>query len=146
MNKRVYLDTSVLVALLCYEPEVDFLIGWYRKSREDQLITTPWIRTELASALAIKQRSTQISATEAVLAWEQGIRILRTTRTEMLLTEDFERAAALCANVDGKLRGPDALHLAAALRLGCQQLASLDEVLCRAALSMKLQLVDFRNR
>lgn len=138
----VYLDTSVLMALICPEPETPEVKGWYRQA-DGQLITTPWVRTELASALSIKQRSRQLNAQEASVALRMGHRLLLTTRTEPLLTEDFDLAADLCAQAESRLRGPDALHLAAARRLGCTEMASLDKLMCEAACGLGVYPVNF---
>ncbi len=138
-----YLDTSVLMALLCPEPETDWIFGWYRSSKNVSLLSAHWIRTELASALSIKQRSRQLNAQEAVLAWNAGQRILQTVKCVSVADEDFEAAAQLCRNVSSKMRGPDALHLSVAKRLGCSQMATLDVLLAEQALAAKITPIHF---
>lgn len=143
--ERIYLDTSALMALLCPEPDTDWVMGWYRSSVRATLVTTPWTRTELASALSIKLRGKQITPAELPAALLSGKRVLQTTLCEALQTSDFDDAADLCAQAALKLRGPDALHLSAARRLGCTSLATLDKVMGKAAESMGLELVRFRE-
>lgn len=58
---RIYLDTSVLLAMICPEPETDGVLGWYRQSLRATLVSTPWIRTELSGALGIKRRTQQLT-------------------------------------------------------------------------------------
>jgi len=140
---HIYLDTSVLMALICPEPETECLLGWYRTGAHQRLIVTPWVRTELANAISIKQRSRQLNAQEASVALHTGRRLLLTAYAEPLLTEDFDLAADLCAQADSKLRGPDALHLAAARRLGCTEIATLDGVMQDAARGLGVYPVDF---
>lgn len=140
---HIYLDTSVLMALICPEPETELLMGWYRTGTHQQLIVTPWVRAELASAISIKLRSRQLNAQEASVALHTGRRLLLTAHTEPVLTEDFDLAADLCAQADSKLRGPDALHLAAARRLGCAEIATLDILMQDAARGLGVYPVDF---
>lgn len=142
--QRIYLDTSVLMAMICPEPETDWVIGWYRQSHPATLVSTPWIRTELASALVIKRRSMQLSEAEVPLAWQAGQRILLTTVCEALVSADFDAAADFCGQHALKLRGPDALHLAAARRLACAEIATLDELMTVAAVQLGLEPVAFK--
>ncbi len=131
--EMVYLDTNVLMALLCPEPETDYVVGWFSRSDALDLVSSPWCRTELASALAIKQRSGQLSKAEVLLATEKGLAVLASTRCERIETVDFDDAAAMCALPGLNLRGPDALHLAIARRVGCQRLATMDVVMAKGA-------------
>jgi uncharacterized protein len=143
MPGETYLDTSVLMALLCPEPETDWIFGWYRSSKDVPLLSAHWIRTELASALAIKQRSQQLNANEAELAWAAGLRILQTVKCVSVVDEDFEDAALLCRNAGSKMRGPDALHLSVAKRLGCSRIATLDVLLAEQARAAKITPIHF---
>jgi len=131
--EKVYLDTNVLMALLCPEPETDFVIGWFSRSDALDVVSSPWCRTELASALAIKQRTGQLSKKEAELAIGKGLSVLASTRCEPFETVDFDEAAVMCALPALNLRGPDALHLAIAKRVGCPRLATMDVVMAKAA-------------
>jgi len=135
---RIYLDTSVLLAMICPEPDTQGVLSWYRQSQQATLVSTPWIRTELSSALGIKRRTQQLSDAEVPLAWHAGQRILQTTVCEALVSADFDAAADFCAEHALKLRGPDALHLAAARRLGCTEIATLDELMSVAAVRLGL--------
>jgi uncharacterized protein len=131
--EAVYLDTNVLMALLCPEPETDYVIGWFMRSDALDVVSSPWCRTELASALAIKQRTGQLSKKEAELASSKGLAVLASTRCEQFETVDFDEAAVMCALAALNLRGPDALHLAVAKRVGCLRLATMDVVMAKAA-------------
>lgn len=142
----VYLDTNVLMALLCPEPETDWVMGWLSRSDELELVSSPWCRTELASALAIKERTKQLSKKEVAIANQKGLAILASTRCESIQTADFDAAAALCSQSSSNLRAPDALHLSLAKRVGCTTIATTDIVMRKAAPKLGLKLVDFRKR
>ena len=141
----VYLDTNVLMALLCPEPETDWVIGWLATSDELELVSSPWCRTELASALAIKERTKQLSKKEVAIASQKGLAILASTRCESVETSDFDDAALLCGQTSLNLRAPDALHLCLAKRVGCTTIATMDLVMRKAAPKLGLKLINFRK-
>lgn len=78
------------------------------------------------------------------MAWHAGQRILQTTVCAALVSADFDAAADYCAEHALKLRGPDALHLAAARRLGCTEIATLDELMSVAATRLGLETIALR--
>ena len=49
----IYVDTSVLVALIVPEPHSAAVARWYARSRAE-LVSAAWCVTEFASALGIK--------------------------------------------------------------------------------------------
>ncbi len=137
----IYLDTSVLVALYAREAKSVAVSRWYAACTDD-LISTTWCVTEFASALSIKQRTGQISGTEAQRAWQQFERMC--ANDLQLLPVDpvtFHRAAILSLDQLSGLRAGDALHLAAALDAKAKSMATLDVVLAKNAKQMKLKLV-----
>jgi predicted nucleic acid-binding protein len=140
-----YLDTSVLMALVCPELMSDYVKGWYARSEGEAVLTSPWIYTELASAVAIKLRTKQMAAEEVPLALQAGKHVIQTTRCVPIETEDFQLAAEFCSLPGSTLRGPDALHLAAAQRLGCTHLATLDDVMREFGLKIGLEAVGFKH-
>ena len=139
----VYLDTNVLIAMLCPEPETDWVLGWFAASEGLDIVTSPWCRTELASALAIKQRTRQLGKKEVNLALQKGLAVLATTRCEQVETVDFDEAATLCSQTASNMRAPDALHLSLAVRVGCSSMATMDAVMQKAARKLGLRLVKF---
>jgi predicted nucleic acid-binding protein len=70
----IYVDTSVLVALLLKEPRSSEVARWHAAC-EDELVSASWCVTEFASALSIKQRTGQIDGTEAQAAWQRFERL-----------------------------------------------------------------------
>lgn len=142
----IYLDTNVLMALLCPEPETDWVIGWLAASDGLELVSSPWCRTELASALAIKERTKQLSKKEVAIASQKGLALLASTTCEQVETADFYEAAALCSRTGFNLRAPDALHLSIAKRVGCTTLATMDVVMRKAAPKLGFKLVNFSGK
>jgi len=63
----IYLDTSVVVALLTPEERSAQALDWFAQSR-DPLISSDWLITETHSALGIKQRHHGLSS-EALGGW-----------------------------------------------------------------------------
>jgi hypothetical protein len=136
----VYIDTSVLVALLLKEPRSGDVGKWYAAC-EDALVSAMWCVTEFASALSIKQRTRQIDGTEAQAAWQHFERLCANDLQLMPVEPvTFHRAAVLALDPDSGLRAGDALHLAAALDAKAKGMATLDEVLAKNAKQMKLKL------
>jgi uncharacterized protein len=141
----VYVDTSVLVALIVNEPASAAVARWYASTRAD-LATAAWCVAEFASALGIKQRTGQIDARQAAEAWDRFQRLV--THDVRLLPVDlaaFERAAALTLDASSALRAGDALHLACAERAGAKGLATLDAVMQRNAKPCGMKPVVFKR-
>ena len=109
--RRLYLDTSLLVAALVHEAGTATAVSFLQAHAKQPLLISPWVATELASALALQVRRGAITP---------------------LAAEDFEAAAQLCLSQSPPLRAGDALHLALCQRLNLQ-LASFDRGLCKAA-------------
>lgn len=137
----VYVDTSVLVALFLKEPRSSDVARWYAAC-EDDLVSAMWCVTEFASALSIKQRTGQIDGTEAQAAWQHFERLCAND-LQLIPVEPitFHRAAILTLDSGSGLRSGDALHLASALDAKAKSMATLDEVLAKNAMSLKLKLV-----
>ncbi len=136
----VYVDTSVLVALHLNEPRSADVARWYAACT-DELVSAMWCVTEFASALGIKQRTSQITETEGQEAWQRFERLCASD-LQLLPVEPatFHRAAVLTLDATTGLRAGDSLHLAVALEAKAKSLATLDSVLAKNARKMKLKL------
>lgn len=139
----VYLDTSVVVALLTVEPRTSEVVTWYGKLRETP-ITSDWLLTEFASALSIKLRTGQINEGQARMVREEfellaggGLRLVSVSR------DAFRRAAAMVRQHDHGLRAGDSLHLAVALELKASRMATLDATLAANVKRLGIRLVKF---
>lgn len=137
----IYVDTSVLVALIVNEPASAAVARWYGATRAE-LASSAWCVTEFASALAIKQRTAQLDIGQAQQAWS---RLQQLTSFDVrLLPADsatFERAAQLVLDAASGLRAGDALHLACAERAGAKGIATLDRVMASNAKRCRIKLV-----
>ena len=130
--RRLYLDTSLLVASLVHEAGTAAAVGFLQAHAQQPLLISAWVSTELASALALLERRGAITPQESQEAW-QRFGVLRANRLQdlPLAPDDFEAAARLCL-AQAPLRAGYALHLAVCQRLNLQ-LASFDRGLCKAA-------------
>ena len=139
----VYVDTSVLVALILPEAHCAAVARWYGRTRAD-LVSATWCLAEFASALGIKQRTGQIDAPQAQAAWQRFERLVTNDLALLPLADaNFHRAAALALDSASALRAGDALHLACAEQAGAKSMATLDTVLGRNASLLKIKLVPF---
>ena len=124
-----YVDTSVLIKLLVEEPGSDrAAVIW---DEADTLATARLLYVEARAALAAARRAGRLrpvqharTATEFESLWSQ--------MAIVEITEDLVSRAAELAERE-RLRGYDAIHLAAALLIGADVLASADVELCAAA-------------
>ena len=139
----IYVDTSVIVALLTVEPGTQAVTTWYAGLR-DTPACSDWLLTEFSSALSIKLRTGQINETNAKrvrkefeLLAEGGLRIAPVSR------DAFGRAAEMVRLHDHGLRAGDSLHLAVALELGASHMATLDGTLAANAKRLGMKLVKF---
>lgn len=137
----VYVDTSVLVALLLAEPKSADVNRWY-SACSDEMVSAVWCVTEFASALGIKQRTGRITEAQGQAAWRRFERLC--ANDLQLLPVDpatFHRAGVLTLDAATGLRAGDALHLATALEAKAKSMATLDDLLRKNAKRLKMKLL-----
>ena len=139
----VYVDTSVIVALLTVESKTQSVTAWYA-GLSDTPACSDWLLTEFSSALSIKLRTGQINAASAkrvrkefALLADGGLRIVPVSRGA------FAHAAEMIKLHDHGLRAGDSLHLAVALELGASYMATLDGTLAANAKRNGMELIEF---
>ena len=138
----VYVDASFLVALLSREATAELAAQWLSDHAEVDLCSADWCMTEVASALSIKVRTSQLRQLDADDAWSHFERACGgLIRLEVVLAEDFSAAAQLCRVANAGLGAGDGLHLAVARRLQCRALLSLDKNLNLNAQASGLEIV-----
>ena len=139
----LYVDTSVVVALLTLEPRTRDVTNWFAHLQESPT-SADWLLTEFASAISIKVRVGQLSESHARQARKEfgvlaadGLRLARVSRNA------FGQAAEMSARHPQGLRAGDSLHLAVALELGVRRMATLDATLAANAKRKGIELVGF---
>lgn len=139
----VYVDTSVLVALIVNEASSAAVEKWYAGTKSE-LISAAWCVPEFASAMGIKQRTGQLAAEQAREAWERFERLVANDLKLMPVEPAaFHRAALLVLDAPSALRAGDALHLACAEQARAKSVATLDAVMARNAQRLKIKPVSF---
>jgi predicted nucleic acid-binding protein len=137
----LYVDTSVLVALCTNEAKTADVVNWYAACT-DELASAAWCVTEFASALGIKQRTGQLTESQAQAAWVKFERMCAND-LQLLPVEatTFHKAAMLTMDVTAGLRAGDALHLACAMQAKATGMVTLDALLAKNAKRHKLKLL-----
>ena len=134
----IYLDTSIVVALLTAEVNSAVALDWFADC-SDQLVSSDWLITEIHSALGIKHRHYGLTKAD----WEDAEQQLEQLLSGPVLLRPLDRvcfhqASTLLKNPDLGLRAGVALHLAAALHFGCNQVACFDMRMLSAAVQLAL--------
>ena len=97
--RRIDLDTSLLVAVLVHEAGTTTAERFRQTHAKQPLLISPWVVTELASALALQVRRVALTPQESQEAWERfGVLREQGLNTLPLAAEDFEAAARLALN------------------------------------------------
>ncbi len=136
-----YVDTSVLVALCTHETRTADTVRWYASCTKE-LVSAAWCVTEFASAMGLKQRTGQLNAAQAQVAWMQFERMCANDlRLLPVETVTFHKAAVLTMQASNGLRAGDALHLASALAAKALAMVTLDGVLAKNARLHKIRTV-----
>jgi len=137
----IYVDTSIFVSLCTREIKSKTVELWYEKA-SGKLVSSVWTFTEFASALAIKERTSQINSQDTKKAWKMfesicahDIELLPIKPTE------FYSAGLLVLDAKSNLRAGDALHLSAAREAKAKSLVTLDKVLAKNVERLKLKVV-----
>jgi uncharacterized protein len=127
-----YVDSSVFVALLTAEARQCDVEAWLGKQPENSLFVSPWVATEIASALAIKVRTGNLTVEQRTTALALFGKLTARSLTLIQVKEShFTTATRYIDNVSLGLRGGDALHLAVSHANGLT-LATLDKQLAEA--------------
>lgn len=137
----IYVDTSVIVAALTREGTTPRVQQWIESQPEGELVISPWIVTEVSSALSVKVRTGALTIenrAEIMATWAE-------LQSEIFVSlpvagNHFDVAARFADQHDLGLRAGDALHLAIASSAG-HRLATLDKIMAEAAPKLGVPVV-----
>ncbi len=129
---RVYLDASVLVALLTDDP-LTARTNSFLLAQAPVLVLSDFAAAEFASAVARRVRTGDITIEDARIAFSTlDTWATRSTERIETTTADVRGAEAFLRRLDLNLRTPDALNIAIAQRAGAA-LATFDARMASAA-------------
>ena len=139
----MYLDTSIIVALLAKEAPSNDIKVLLRNLGTQQPVISDWNITEFAAAISFKLKLGTIRADERFeilndfQSWCDSI-----FQTVPVTTDDFNRAATFANQADLRLRGGDALHLSIAAGRSLSIL-TLDKRMVAVANTLGIGIVSF---
>ncbi|HEX9932826.1 MAG TPA: type II toxin-antitoxin system VapC family toxin, partial [Allosphingosinicella sp.] len=130
------------VALLTNEPHSWRADAWLIAQQGREIALSRWTETEVAAALAAKARVGGLDLQLLEEARQSFWDFVRSARRLPIAGRHFELATRFASDVDAKLRGGDALHLAVASEGGAV-LCTLDRGQAEAAkvLDMPFELI-----
>ncbi|HEV2365254.1 MAG TPA: type II toxin-antitoxin system VapC family toxin [Caulobacteraceae bacterium] len=136
---RLYLDTSLLVAVLTNEPRTEAVASWMDDHRGAEFVSSLWMEAELSAALSMKVRSKALDedGRRGALALFRRVRT-RSLSVLSVADEHFRSAALLADRPETGLRAGDALHMAIASSHGAR-ICTLDRRLAAAGPPLGVQ-------
>jgi predicted nucleic acid-binding protein len=114
-----YLDTSAAMKLIVDEPQSDQLTRELTSGEGRDLVASWLLHTELHCAAGRHPAAVDLDAVQSVL--------------DVVSLVDLTRGDLLAAGTHTPLRSNDAIHLAVALRVGCDEMITYDVELAAAA-------------
>jgi predicted nucleic acid-binding protein len=123
-----YLDTSAAMKLVVEEPQSGALVRELDSGEDRRLVASWLLHTELHCAAGRHPDAVDPAVVQAVL--------------EVVNLVDLSRGDLLTAGTHAPLRSGDAIHLAVALRVGCDEIVTYDEELATAARSAGLLVLS----
>ncbi|MEQ7156388.1 type II toxin-antitoxin system VapC family toxin [Brevundimonas aurifodinae] len=132
---RVYLDASALVSMISGEPTAGAVLSQIRLGDAPPLISD-FATAESSAALAKLGRTGAFPVARLRELYSDLDRWALTAAEEVaIVSSDIAAANALVRRPEVSLRAPDAIHIAAAHRLGAT-LLTLDRGMARAAAAL----------
>ena len=129
----MYVDTSVIVAMLTDEPKTQACKNWFSGLKQAPM-SGDWLVTEFYSAIALKQRTGQLREKDVKATLHQfehltnngGIKLMPIAR------ETFAKAGKL-THQHTNTRAGDALHLSVAMQCEAKVFVTLDNTQAASA-------------
>jgi predicted nucleic acid-binding protein len=136
----IYLDASILVALFTNDALSERADAFLRDAAPVTVLVSDFAGAELASAIARRVRTRELSADDARIAFSNfDAWTARTATRAETVPPDVAAAAAFLRRLDLTLRTPDALNIAIAQRLGAT-LATFDAGMAASAAALGVEL------
>ena len=137
----MYVDTSVIVAMLTDEPKTQACKDWFNALTQAPM-SGDWLVTEFYSAIALKQRTGQLREKDVKATMHQfenltnngGIKLMPIAR------ETFAKAGKLTQQY-ANTRAGDALHLSVAMQCEAKAFVTLDNAQATSAKQMGFDVV-----
>lgn len=123
-----YLDTSAAMKLVIDEPQSEALIAELTAHDDRQIVSSWLLHTELHCAAGRHPQDIDSGSIKAVL--------------DTVSLIDLTRGELLSAGTHVPLRSGDAIHLAVALRIGCDEFVTYDAELADAASAAGLSVLS----
>jgi hypothetical protein len=128
----VYLDTSVVIAILIDEPSSEVARAWFRRLADDDVIVADLAAIEFAAGISRWLRMGRIDVGQAEFALASCDMLRAQCLSHVHGGDDFALAELIARDFATRLLAPDALHLASTKNAGAT-LATLDMRLAEAA-------------
>ena len=137
----MYVDTSVIVAMLTDEPKTQACKNWFKALKQAPM-SGDWLVTEFYRAIALKQRTGQLREKDVKATMHQfehltnngGIKLMPIAR------ETFAKAGQLTHQY-GNTRAGVALHLSVALQCEAKAFVTLDNAQAASAKQLGFDVV-----
>ena len=137
----MYVDTSVIVAMLTDEPKTQACKDWFSGLKQAPM-SGDWLITEFYSAIALKQRIGQLRQKDVKATIHQfenltnngGIKLIPIAR------ETFAKAGKLTQQY-ANTRAGDALHLSVAMQCEAKAFVTLDNAQAASAKQLGFEVV-----
>ena len=121
----MYVDTSVIVAMLTDEPKTQACKDWFSGLKQAPM-SGDWLVTEFYSAIALKQRTGQLQAKHIKPILRQFETLLNGGLKLMPIGRDAFIEAGKLTHKNTNTRAGDALHLSVALQCEAKAFVTLD--------------------
>jgi predicted nucleic acid-binding protein len=142
----LYLDTSLLVAVLTNGAETERMQHWLEQQPVDDLALSDWVATEFSSALSIKLRTGQIGAAHRADALATFTRTAADSFTVVPVSRlQFRTAARFADQHTLGLRAGGAFHLAVCAGLGAT-LRTFEQRLSHAGSALGVKTILLHTR
>ncbi|MHB1783482.1 MAG: type II toxin-antitoxin system VapC family toxin [Acidimicrobiales bacterium] len=124
--QTVYLDTSAAMKLVIEEAESGALVDELADDGDRRIVSSWLLHAEMHCAAGRHPSDVDLDAVHAVL--------------DTVSLVDLTRGDLLAAGTHAPLRSNDAIHLAVALRVGCEEILTYDAELAARARSAGLEV------